>query len=77
MYVERDGGFVLDVDGVAEISKLDEFRTNNVALLKELDDLKKGSRGSSRSGCGNWREKRRLEEAHAVRNGEVEREESR
>ncbi len=40
-YVERDGAFFLDAEGVAEKSKLDEFRTNNVALLKQVEDLKK------------------------------------
>lgn len=36
-YVERDGSFVLDAEGVVEKSKLDEFRTNNIALQKKLD----------------------------------------
>lgn len=35
-YVERDGVFVLDVEGVVEKSKLDEFRTNNIALQNQL-----------------------------------------
>jgi len=39
-YVERDGAWMLDVDGAADKSKLDEFRTTNVALIKERDDLK-------------------------------------
>jgi hypothetical protein len=41
LYAEREGGWVLDVDGAVEKSKLDEFRNTNVALLKERDDLKK------------------------------------
>ncbi len=40
LYVERDGGFVLDAEGVADKSKLDEFRTGNVALKKELEEFK-------------------------------------
>src|SRR5207244_7792151 len=44
-YVERDGGWVLDADGAAEKSKLDEFRTNNLALLKQLDEQKKKIEG--------------------------------
>ncbi|MGH7993260.1 MAG: hypothetical protein ACREDQ_07080 [Limisphaerales bacterium] len=44
-YVERDGAFVLDADGVVEKSKLDEFRTTNVALMKERDDLAKKFEG--------------------------------
>ena len=41
LYAERDGGWVLDVDGAVEKTRLDEFRTTNVSLIKERDDLKK------------------------------------
>ena len=44
-YVERDGEWVLDAEGGAEKSKLDEFRNNNVALMKELDELKQRYEG--------------------------------
>jgi hypothetical protein len=40
LYTERDGGWVLDVDGAVEKAKLDEFRNNNLALTKERDELK-------------------------------------
>ena len=33
-YAEREGAWLLDADGVADKAKLDEFRSNNVALLK-------------------------------------------
>ena len=36
LYVERDGAFVLDVEGAVAREKLDEFRNNNVALQKQL-----------------------------------------
>src|SRR5882762_7614543 len=39
LYVERDGGFVLDAEGGVEKAKLDEFRTNNVNLQKQLAEL--------------------------------------
>jgi len=43
LYVERDGAWVLDVEGAADAvqlrAKLDEFRTNNFALAKERDEL--------------------------------------
>jgi hypothetical protein len=39
-YVERDGAFVLDAEGAVEKSKLDEFRQNNVALLKQVEEFK-------------------------------------
>jgi hypothetical protein len=40
LYKEHDGAWCLDVDGAAEKSKLDECRANNLALIKERDDLK-------------------------------------
>src|ERR1041384_7419074 len=45
LYAERDGAWHLDVDGAVEKSKLDEFRNNNVALIKERDELKKRFEG--------------------------------
>ncbi|MBI1178315.1 hypothetical protein GC207_12840 [bacterium] len=45
LYVERDGAFVLDVEGAVDKTKLDEFRTTNVALLKERDELKQRFEG--------------------------------
>ena len=45
LYVERDGVWSLDVEGAVEKAKLDEFRTNNVALAKERDELKKRYEG--------------------------------
>ncbi len=39
-YVERDGAWVLDVEGAVDKSKVDEFRANNVGLMKQLDELK-------------------------------------
>ena len=45
LYAEREGAWVLDVDGAVEKSKLDEFRNTNVSLIKERDDLKKRYEG--------------------------------
>jgi hypothetical protein len=45
LYVERDGAWFLDADGVVEKTKLDEFRNNNLALTKERDELKKRFEG--------------------------------
>ena len=39
-YAEKDGKFQLSVDGMTSKDKLDEFRTNNVDLLKQLKDMK-------------------------------------
>jgi len=40
LYSERDGAWVLDVDGAVEKAKLDEFRNSNATLTKERDELK-------------------------------------
>jgi hypothetical protein len=40
LYAERDGAWVLDVEGAVEKAKLDEFRNNNLTLAKERDELK-------------------------------------
>jgi len=47
LYAEREGAWVLDVDGAVEKSKLDEFRNTNVSLIKERDDLKKRYEGNT------------------------------
>ena len=36
LYVERDGAWTLDAEGVVEKSKHEEFRTNNIALANQL-----------------------------------------
>ena len=35
-YVERDGAWLLDADGVVSQTKLDEFRQNNITLTNQL-----------------------------------------
>ncbi len=72
-YVEREGAFVLDADGVVEKSKLDEFRTSNVALLKENGDFKKRFEGIDPDAVRQLADdKRKLEEAQQVKAGEVD-----
>jgi hypothetical protein len=39
LYVEQDGEFFLPVEGMVPKEKLDEFRTNNVELKKQLEGL--------------------------------------
>ncbi len=41
LYVEREGGFVLDVEGAVDKAKVEEVRSSNAALLKERDELRK------------------------------------
>ena len=72
-YSEREGGWVLDVDGAVEKSKLDEFRNSNVSLLKERDELKKRFEGIEPEEFHRLaQEKRQLEEAQQVKAGEIE-----
>ena len=73
LYAERDGAWVLDVDGAVEKSKLDEFRNTNVSLIKERDDLKKRYEGIDPDAVKALAdEKRQLEEAQQLKAGEVE-----
>ena len=73
LYVERDGGWVLDVEGAVEKAKLDEFRANNLALLQERDELKARFEGIDPDEVRNLaEEKRRLEEQQALKAGEFE-----
>jgi hypothetical protein len=73
LYVERDGSWLLDVDGAVDKSRLDEFRNTNLALIKERDDLKKRFDGIEPDEVRKLAdEKRSLEEAHQLKTGEVE-----
>jgi len=73
LYVEREGGWMLDVEGAVEKTKLDEFRNTNVALLKERDELKQRFEGIDPAEVRKLaEEKRRLEEQQQLKAGEVE-----
>jgi hypothetical protein len=73
LYVERDGAFILDADGAADKTKLDEFRTNNLALLKQVEDLKKKFEGIDPEQARQLEQsKRELEEKAALKAGEVD-----
>ena len=74
LYVERDGVWVLDVDGGVDKSKLDEFRNTNVALLKQLEEQKQRFEGIDPDSVRKLaEEKRKLEETQQLKAGEVER----
>lgn len=73
LYVEREGAWVLDAEGVVEKTKLDEFRNSNVALIKERDELKQRFDGINPDEVRQLaEEKRKLEEAQQIKAGEVE-----
>src|SRR6185436_14005854 len=67
VYVEREGEFALDLDGVVDKAKHDEFRAANIALKKELEEQKKRYEGIDPD------EVRKLaEEKRQLKVGEVE-----
>ena len=68
-YVERDGAFVLDADGVVSQSKLDEFRQNNITLTNQLKRFEGIDPDAFRQLTD---EKRKLEEAAQIKAGEVD-----
>lgn len=73
LYVERDGSWVLDVDGAVDKSKLDEFRTNNITLSNQLAEQRKRFEGIDPDEVRRVAdEKRRLEEAQQLKAGEAE-----
>ncbi len=71
--VERDGAWMLDVDGAADKAKLDEFRANNIALSNQLAEQKKRYEGIDPDEVRKLaEEKQRLEEAQQIKTGEVD-----
>jgi hypothetical protein len=73
LYVEREGEFALDVDGVVDKAKHDEFRSANIALKKELEEQRKRFEGIDPEEVRKLAEdKRQLEETQQLKLGEVE-----
>ena len=69
LYVERDGAWTLDAEGVVEKSKHEEFRANNIALTNQL----KRFEGIDPDAVHQLAEdKRKLEEAQQLKAGEVD-----
>src|SRR3974390_2360420 len=70
LYVERDGAWMLDVDGAVDKSKLDEFRANNITLSNQLAEQKKRFEGIDPDQVRKLAEdKRKLEEAQQLKGG--------
>jgi hypothetical protein len=73
LYVEREGAWHLDADLKEERTKLAEFRSNNLALIKERDDLKKRFEGIDPEEVRKLsEEKQRLEDEQRVKAGEFD-----
>lgn len=66
LYVERDGAWMLDVDGAADKSKLDEFRANNIALSSSSPNRKRFEGIDPEQVRKLAEEKQRLEESAAA-----------
>ena len=72
-YVERDGAFLLDVEGATDKARVDEFRNHNLALKRQLDELTHKYEGIDPDNVKSLlEEKRRLEEAKHLKEGEVD-----
>jgi hypothetical protein len=56
LYVERDGAFMLDVEGAVDKARVDEFRNSNVALMQETTTTWQKSRPAK---SGPWTSKQR------------------
>jgi uncharacterized protein YqfA (UPF0365 family) len=76
LYVERDGAWLLDADGVVSQSKLDEFRQNNITLtnqLKRFEGIDPDDVRSLRTATMKMQEEKlKLEEAAQLKAGEVD-----
>ncbi|MDD5140523.1 MAG: hypothetical protein PHY43_09730 [Verrucomicrobiales bacterium] len=68
-YVERDGAWILDAEGVVEKSKHEEFRANNITLTNQLKRFEGIDPDAVRQLAD---EKRKLEEAQHLKAGEVD-----
>jgi hypothetical protein len=69
IYVERDGVWLLDTDGVVSQTKLEEFRANNIALSNQLKRFDGIDPDAVRQLAD---DKRKLEEAAQIKAGEVD-----
>ena len=73
LYVERDGAFLLDVEGATDKARVDEFRNYNLALKRQLDELTQKYEGIDPDNVKSLlEEKRRLEDAKHLKEGEVD-----
>lgn len=72
-YVEREGAWHLDAEGVVPKERLDEFRNTNIKLAKEMEDQNKRYAGIDPEAVRKLEEeKRKAEELLAAKNGDVD-----
>ena len=51
-YTEHEGAWMLDAEGMVEKTRVDEFRSTNIALQKQLDEQRKRYEGISTKSPG-------------------------
>jgi hypothetical protein len=72
-YAERDGAFVLDVEGAVEKGRLDEFRNNNTNLQKQISEMQQRFEGIDVEKARELLKKQEeLEDAKLVKQGDVD-----
>jgi hypothetical protein len=72
-YVERDGAFILDVEGAVEKSRFDEFRNSNLTLQNQVRELNQKFEGiDADKARGLLQKQQELEDANLVKSGDVE-----
>ena len=73
LYIEREGAFMLDAEGVTEKAKADELRNHNIELRRKLEEFTTRFEGIDPEAARNLaEEKRKLEEAQQLKAGEVD-----
>jgi hypothetical protein len=73
LYVERDGVFFADIEGVTDKSKADELRSHNVELRKKLEELEARFNGIDPDQVRQLSvEKERLEEEQRLKEGKFQ-----
>ncbi|HYF36195.1 MAG TPA: hypothetical protein VD994_12955 [Prosthecobacter sp.] len=73
LYVERDGAFVLDVEGAVAKERLDEFRNNNTTLKQQLDALQASVNGVDLAKAKELLKKQQeLDDANLVKSGDID-----
>ena len=73
LYVEREGAFVLDAEGVTEKAKADELRNHNIELRKQIESNTARFDGIDPEEVKQLKaEKQRLEEERQLKAGEVD-----
>ena len=69
LYIEREGAFYLDVEGVTDKAKADELRTHNIELRKQIEESLRTATEEQQRIQG---EKDRLEEEQRLKDGKFQ-----